>query len=286
MTQTDREIKRPLLPAVLPPEPPQRFLSMGHSQEQWDVLTKTFYPSAKSAESIMMVVSYCAARKLDMMTKPFHIVPIWNKETQSYQDGVWPSVSLYEITAHRTGEFAGIDEPVYGPEKEFVFTHPNSKSVLWKRTLPAWCKVTVYRLVNGVKQAFTSEPIYFDEFVGIKDNQPNGQWDKRPRYMMAKCAKSAALRMAFPEETGSMPTAEEMEGQSIGEISQAQESKFRALAIASERVVDGEVIEPTHQENLQAAAEVRPQEGKRTLQKYSKNLLNKLSGSHRRIQSS
>lgn len=46
MTQTDREIKRQL-PAVLPPEPPQRFLSLGHTQEQWDVLTKTFYPSAK-----------------------------------------------------------------------------------------------------------------------------------------------------------------------------------------------------------------------------------------------
>lgn len=255
MTEVDREIPKPetkkQLPAVLPAAAPQQFLARGYSQETWEVLSKGFFPSAKSVESIMLVTSYCAARKLDLMLKPFHIVPVWSSKTNQYEDGVWPSITLYEITAHRTGEFAGVDEAVYSSsEREFSYSG-------WKKKLPEYCTVTVYRLVQGVKQAFTSERIYFEEFVGIgKNGQPNDNWGKKSRYMMSKCAKAAALRMAFPEEIGSLPTAEEMDGQMIGGLTIQEETQARAQMLAQDRAgdyVDGEVI-PSQQEVLEAAA--------------------------------
>ena len=47
---------------------------------------------------------------------------------------------------------------------------------------PEWCTVTVYKLVNGQPVPFTSDPIYFEEYVQIvkgnnaKSGQPNEMW--------------------------------------------------------------------------------------------------------------
>jgi hypothetical protein len=40
-------------------------------------------------------------------------------------------------------------------------------------------------------------------------------WTKRPYAQLAKCAQAQALRIAFPEATGSEATADEMEGREI-----------------------------------------------------------------------
>lgn len=48
-----------------------------------------------------------------------------------------------------------------------------------------------------------------------KSIAPNTMWAKRPRGQIAKCAEAQALRKAFPEAIGSLPTAEEMEGKYI-----------------------------------------------------------------------
>ena len=40
------------------------------------VLQSSLYPGA-STESVLMVLDYCKARKLDPFLKPVHIVPMW-----------------------------------------------------------------------------------------------------------------------------------------------------------------------------------------------------------------
>ena len=83
-------------------------------------------------------------------------------------------------------------------------------------TYPEWCALTVYRLVEGQRCPFT-ETVFWEETYsragGANAEVPTAMWIKRPRGQLIKCAKAAALRAAFPEE--SSYTAEEMAGKTI-----------------------------------------------------------------------
>jgi phage recombination protein Bet len=175
-----------------------------------DVMRASLYPGAKP-DSIRMVMGYCAARNLDPLRKPVHIVPMWVKEPGSdkgaMQDVVMPGIALYRIEAARTGEYAGKSEPIFGP----MMTQKLSGVEV---SFPAWCKVTVYRMVNGQRCEFTALEYWLENYATAKrdTDAPNAMWKKRAFGQLAKCAEAQALRMAFPEATGGEPTAEEMEG--------------------------------------------------------------------------
>lgn len=209
------------LPAMWRENPPQKFLTtLGGTAEQWEVMTKQFFPAARAPETVVLVASYCKARKLDMMSKPFHIVPAYNAQTQQMEDTIWPSVTLFEIQAHRTGEFAGADAPEYGELLNWTFTARAGEKTI---EAPKSVKLTVYRRKAGsqIRDPYTAE-VFFTECVKVikgsksdKAGWPNDRWETAPRQMLAKCALAAALRLAFPEEVGSEPTAEEMHGATI-----------------------------------------------------------------------
>ena len=175
-----------------------------------DVMRASLYPGAKP-DSIRMVMGYCAARNLDPLRKPVHIVPMWVKEPGSdkgaMQDVVMPGIALYRIEAARTGEYAGKSEPIFGPMQ----TQRLGGSDV---SFPAWCKVTVYRMVNGQRCEFTALEYWLENYATAKrdTDAPNAMWKKRAFGQLAKCAEAQALRMAFPEATGGEATAEEMEG--------------------------------------------------------------------------
>jgi phage recombination protein Bet len=175
-------------------------------------LQTSLYPGA-SDSSVDMVLAYCLASGLDPLAKPVHIVPMWDSKSKSMRDVVMPGIGLYRTNAARTGQFAGMGEPVFGPMvTETLGTR--------ECTFPEWCKVTAYRqLPSGHVAEFTAVE-YWVENYAIKggqqqDQAPNAMWSKRVRGQLAKCAQAQALRMAFPEATGAGPTAEEMEGKSI-----------------------------------------------------------------------
>lgn len=175
-------------------------------------LRTILYPGASDA-SIDMVLGYCKAAGIDPMQKPVHIVPMWDNKTQSMRDVVMPGIGLYRTIAARTGEFAGLTEPEFGP---IVTENIGGRDI----SFPEWCKVTAYRrLSSGHVAAFTALE-YWIENYGIKgginrDQSPNAMWCKRARGQLAKCTQSQAIRLAFPEAAGSVPIAEEMEGKSI-----------------------------------------------------------------------
>lgn len=185
-------------------------LTVQSEERMIDVMRASLYPGAKP-DSIRMVMGYCAARNLDPLRKPVHIVPMWVKEPGSdkgaMQDVVMPGIALYRIEAARTGEYAGKSEPIFGP----MMTQKLSGVEI---SFPAWCKVTVYRMVNGQRCEFTALEYWLENYATAKrdTDAPNAMWKKRAFGQLAKCAEAQALRMAFPEATGGEATAEEMEG--------------------------------------------------------------------------
>lgn len=181
-------------------------------KELMDVLRNSLYVGAKDS-SIKMVMGYCAAAGLDVMQKPVHLVPMWDSKAGEMRDVVMPGIGLYRTQAARSGEYAGVTEPEYGPDQ----TDENIGGV--KITYPAWCKVTVKRLLpNGTIAEFSATERWKENYAvkGGKEKSiaPNTMWIKRPYGQIAKCAEAQALRKAFPE-FGSQPTNDEMEGKAL-----------------------------------------------------------------------
>lgn len=180
-------------------------------QDLIQVLQNSLYPGA-AIGSVQMVLNYCMAAGLDPMQKPVHIVPIWDAKSKQMRDVVMPGIGLYRTQAARSGNYAGVSEAEYGPDT-------TEKLGGVEITYPAWCRVTVKRLLPNGQIAEFSATERWKENYAVKGGQeksiaPNAMWQKRPYAQLAKCAEAQALRKAFPE-FGSAATADEMEGKEI-----------------------------------------------------------------------
>lgn len=203
------------------------------------VLQSSLYPGAAPA-SIKLVIGYCKAAGLDPMQKPVHIVPMWDSKAGQMRDVVMPGVNLYRTQAARSGQFAGMSEPEFGPDETATL---GGQAI----TFPVWCRVTVKRLLsNGTVAEFTAREFWMENYAvkGGKEKSiaPNAMWTKRPRGQIAKCAAAQALRIAFPE-IASAPTADEMEGKQVqaDEAPTMPEAAPDTLLLAAAKAADGGV---------------------------------------------
>ena len=205
------------------------------------VLQSSLYPGAAPA-SIKLVIGYCRAAGLDPLQKPVHIVPMWDSKAGTMRDVVMPGINLYRTQAARSGQFAGMTEPEFGPD---VTASIGNQTI----TYPDWCRVTVRRmLANGTLAEFTAREFWIENYAikGGKEKSiaPDAMWTKRPRGQIAKCAAAQALRIAFPE-IASQPTAEEMEGKPLqpdAEAPAAPQINPALIAAATQAAADGEAI--------------------------------------------
>lgn len=192
------------------------------NREGWRTLTESIFPAATSVTSVMMALDYCKRRKLDVFKHPVHIVPIWNSQADNGKGGkgatvetIWPGINELRTTAIRTGQYAGMDVPAFGPQIEQTFEGQIKKwqngSALWEKVtatvrFPEWCQITVYRTLGGNRVPFPGPRVYWLESYARLRNDcpvPNSMWEKRANGQIEKCAEAAALRRAFPEELGS-----------------------------------------------------------------------------------
>ena len=179
----------------------------------WTTLQNSIFPGAKD-ESILLAVDYCKARKLDILKKPCHIVPMSVTDAKTgnknWRDVIMPGIYEQRITAFRTGQMAGQDEPVFGDTVTFRGIEA-----------PEWCRVTVYRFINNERCAFSHTEYFSEACATTKEGKPNSMWSKRPRGQLAKCAEAGALRKAFPDELGGVITADEVNEEPINQHSAA-----------------------------------------------------------------
>lgn len=210
-------------------------VSRGIDESMWGALCNTIYPGA-NPDSIVMAIDYCKARKLDIMLKPVHLVPMSIKAAGSdkneMRDVPMPGVGLYRIQASRSGDYAGSDEPEFGPliTQEFTGQDYNKKNIQKTFTFPEWCKYTVYKLIGDRVVGFSAKEYWLENYATQSkySEMPNAMWAKRIYGQLAKCTEAQALRKAWPE-IGQEPTAEEMEGKHYME---------REINVAKERVIN------------------------------------------------
>lgn len=153
-------------------------------QELIEVMRSSLYPGA-SPTSVKLVLGYCKASGLDPLTKPVHIVPMWDKNTRQMRDVIMPGIDLYRTKAARTGQHAGTEEPQFGPMIDVVLDGQTF-------TVPEWCGIAVYRMVGGEKRAFCAVEYWIENYAtaGKDSTAPNTMWKKRPRGQLAKCFDS------------------------------------------------------------------------------------------------
>lgn len=191
----------------------------GIDEPTWNALCNTIYPGANPG-SVIMAIDYCNARGFDILLKPVHLVPMQVTDSRTkekiWRDVPMPGIGMYRIQADRSGNYAGADEPEFGPDVTDEFQDPYNASSKIKVTYPLWCKYTVYKIVNGQRVAFHSLERWKENYAtqSSKTDCPNSMWRKRPYAQLAKCTEAQALRKAWPE-IGNEPTAEEMEGKEI-----------------------------------------------------------------------
>jgi hypothetical protein len=142
-------------------------IELGLDLNTWRVLTDSIFPSAKTAEGVLLAVRYCQARGLDVLKRPVHVVPMWSKALGRDIQMIWPGINEVQITAARTGQWAGMDAPDFGPDITRLFQGRDRTESGWEDmslevSYPEWAQVRVYRLVGAQRCPF-SATVFWEE---------------------------------------------------------------------------------------------------------------------------
>lgn len=215
LTATPKEQKLIVVTPGRPAYPVKAEAAFGIDVAGWRALVDAVWPSASSTESVILALSYCKARKLDPFKRPIHIVPVWDSKRGGYVETIWPGIGELRTTASRTGQWAGLDEAMFGPEltRSFKGEVKSGKPPVEKTvTFPEWAQVTVYKIMQGQRVPFHGPKVRWLETYATmgKSDVPNEMWESRPYGQLEKCAEAAALRRAFPEEVGNEYIPEEI----------------------------------------------------------------------------
>ncbi len=133
---------------------------------------------------------------LDPFARQIHCVKRGNKVA------VQTGIDGYRLIADRTGKYAGSDDYRFDnglDEYQHIQMH---------RGNPVTATVTVYKLVGGIRCAFTATVRWDEYFPGKSQGY---MWDRMPYLMLGKTAEALALRKAFPAELSGLYTDEEMQ---------------------------------------------------------------------------
>lgn len=107
------------------------------------------------------------------------------------------SIDFMRIRAADSGEMAGSDDPV------FYNFNADAEPISY----PAQATVTVYRLTQGQRFAYTATARWSE----YKPEQNDFMWRKMPHTMLGKCAEALALRKGFPRQLAGLYAKEELD---------------------------------------------------------------------------
>lgn len=154
--------------------------------------------------------------KLDPFKRQIHAMKRWDGQLRREVLQFMVSIEGLRSIACRCKTEDGKDAYAGSSKPKFTYKDADKKHL-------HSAEVTILKIVQGQAREFTAEAFY-DECVQMRNvyegggnnktkvgEEPNSMWEKRPHGQLGKCAEAAALRKAFPEETGGAYIAEEFE---------------------------------------------------------------------------
>ncbi len=196
------------------------------TKEQIEMIKKTIVPADASVPEINWFLGQAKRTGLDPLGKQIYLM-LFKDGRGNKRPVVHIGIDGYLLIADRSGAYAGMDDPVYGPMipdkyNDEAYEHPE------------WCKVTTYKIVQGVRVPFTSA-CYWDEFYPGASR--GFKWRSSPRHMLAKCTKGQVLRTAFPKEFAGTYTTAEIDKMQSEEARQGAEFIRRFMASIPEEII-------------------------------------------------
>lgn len=165
-------------------------VNQGFTSDQIELIKRTIAKGATNDE-LALFLHQCRRTGLDPLAKQIYFQKRLNRATGASQMTIILAIDGYRLIAHRTGQYAGMDETRFDDEEK-----------------PTKATVTVYKMVESVRCPFTATARWDQYYPGDK---MGFMWNKMPHLMLEKCAEALALRKAFPAELSGLYTDEEMQ---------------------------------------------------------------------------
>ncbi len=165
-------------------------------------LLRDTYAKGSTPQEFELFVAICNRLRLDPFARQIYAVKRYDSSLKREVMAAQVSIDGMRLTAERTGHYGGQAAPEWcGYDGQWV-------DVWLDEEPPAAARVAVYR------RDFTAPIVavaLYREYVQTKQGgEPTRFWATMPANQLAKCAESAALRKAFPNELSGVYSAEEM----------------------------------------------------------------------------
>lgn len=126
---------------------------------------------------------YCNETGLSALKKQARLMERWSAKDQGTYWSIEPSLDGYRTIAERSGKYAGSDAPVFEGKI-------NGK-------IPERCTVTVWKIVQATRCAFTGTA-YWQDYFQKSDKSRAEFYETRPHIALARDAEVIALKKAWP----------------------------------------------------------------------------------------
>lgn len=195
------------------------------NKEQIDLIKRTIVPVEANPQEINWFLGQAKRTGLDPLGKQIYLM-LFKDKRGNQRPVVHIGIDGHLLVADRTGNYAGMDDAVYG--KMLPGKYENTEF-----QYPESVRVTIHKMVQGQKVPFTVT-IYWDEFY------PGGsrgfKWRSSPRHMLTKCCKAQCFRAAFPNELAGTYTTAELDKAQTEEARQGADFIRKFMASIPEEI--------------------------------------------------
>ena len=199
-------------------------------------------PADTPVEQVEVFARFCREKGLSPFSGEVHLVgyPTRNGVVWARITGI----DGFRKRAAMTGDSAGKDAPQFNVKNDGSYESLYDAKA--SKKYPVSCRVTVYRIVSGVRVPYVGE-VLFEEYAGKRWDKASNQWvlnsnwKGKPFHMLAKCAEAMAYKAGFADQLSGFNIPEdrgafENDGESIVLPEDEQEKRANEIALIKKNI--------------------------------------------------